>query len=1098
MSSLAESERAPHARRAIEPRVKPAAALVVALAVAAVGVLALLRLAAPAAQPAVERTAAAAPVADPSKQQLLSAFHKLPLAFVPNRGQTDARVRYSVRQGAMSVFFTRAEAMLALTNGSRGTALALRFLGASPAAIEGRRPGQGRVSYLLGNDPETWRTDLPTYGQIVYRNLWPGVDMSFRGRGGRLEYEFMVRPGATVEDLRLAYRGAKGVALDGNGNLAIRTRVGVMTDTRPHSYQVIGDKRVPVESHFVLQPHGSFGFALGKYDRSRPLVIDPGLVYSTYLGGSSDDNGFAVATDAAGNAYVTGLTASSNFPTTPGAFDTSYNGGASDVFVTKLNAAGTGLVYSTFLGGNSGDQGLAIAVDGNGNAYVTGFTGSTNFPVRADTGQIPPGSFVYRGSYQGGATDAFVTKLNATGTGLVFSTFAGGSGADQGWGIAVHSSGDVYVTGDTTSTNWAATTNGLQKSNQGGMDAFFLRLDRFAAAAGYMTYLGGSGSDSARAIAIDASRNVYLTGGTSSSNFPTALGSFDTSANGGEDAFVTKLNFLGSTMATGDTYAIGYSTYLGGSGATDRGLGITIDGARNAYVTGITNSTNFPTTGGAFATTYAGGAFDAFVTKLNPMGSAPLVYSTYLGGSGDDRGQGIALDSANDAHVVGRTASSNFPTTPGAFDTTHNGGDDAFVTKLNPAGSAPLLYSTFLGGSTGPSGNNDRGMAIALDATANAYVTGLTGSSNFPTTPGAFDTSYNGGGADGFVTKLDMIGAAQTMTLTPATATNTVGNPHTVTATVQDFGGRPVPGVTVRFSVTGANTASGSSTTNASGQATFTYTGTNAGPDAISAYADTNNNTTREVTEPSAAASKLWTPGTPATLTLTPSAATNPVGTQHCVTATVKDAFGNPVPNVTVRFSVPTAVATHASPSSGSATTNASGQATFCYSAALPGTDAIHAFADTTPNGTQDVGEPFGDAAKVWTLPPSTAFCEVTITDGGWIIADNGDKASFGGNAKVASDGSTVQGHQEYQDHGPAQPLNVNSIELTATTCSSDLKNATIFGRATINGSGDHVFRIDVTDMGSPGTNDNYGIILDTGYVSGQKQLQGGNITIHK
>ena len=1100
MSSLvAENERAPLAPRAARARAKSSVALAVAVVLVAAGVLALLRLAAPAARSAAKRTAAPAQVAGGSKRQALASYGKLPLAFVPNRGQTDARVRYSAQQAGMSIFFTRSEAVLALAKAKGKTALALRFMGASPSAIEGQRPGPGKVSYLLGNKPANWHTGLPTYGQVVYRSLWPGVDMAFKGAGGRLEYEFLLRPGARVSNIGLAYRGIENLTLAPTGDLRIRTSLGVLTDTRPVTYQVIDGKRIPVESRFVLRGGGAYGFAVGRYDARRSLIIDPGLVYSTYLGGASDDNGFGIAVDSAGNAYVTGFTASSGFPTTGGAYDTSFNGGQ-DVFVTKLNPAGTALLYSTFIGGSSNDQGLAIAVNSSGNAFVTGFTGSTNFPTQKDPLTTPPVSTVYRPTYQGGSTDAFVTKLNSTGTGLVFSTYAGGSGADQGWGIAVHSSGDVYVTGDTTSTNLPVTPAPfrLQATSGGGMDAFFLRLDRFAAAAAYMTYIGGSGSDSARAITIDSNRNVYLTGGTTSTNFPTPVGtSFDISQNGGEDAFATKLTYGGSMTVSGvsyDTYAYGYSTYLGGSG-TDRGLGITVDGTTRAYLTGLTSSTTgFPTTAGAFATSYGGGANDAFVTKLNP-GGATLAYSTYLGGSGDDRGQGIALDSATDAHIAGRTSSSNFPTTPGAFDQSYNGGDDAFVTKLNPAGNAPLLYSTFLGGSTGTTGNNDRGMAIAVDSTANAYVTGLTASSNFPTTGGAYDTSANGG-QDAFVTKLDMIGAPYTLTLTPATATNTVGNPHTVTATVRDFGLSPVPGVTVRFTVSGANSASGSCVTAANGQCSFAYTGTVAGTDTITAYADTNNSNTQNPGEPSGVATKIWTAGAPATLVLTPATATNPVGTQHTVTATVKDAFMNPVPGVTVRFTV--TGPTFPNPSSGSSVTNAMGQATFMFTASLPGTNAITAYADTNGNSMQDLGEPSGAATKVWTPPSSTQFCEVTITNGGWIYADNGDRANFGGNAKVSADGSTVQGQEEYQDQGPAQPLNVHSISLTATTCSSDLKNATIYGTATIDGSGTHVFRIDVTDMGTPGTNDSYGIILDTGYASGQKQLQGGNVTIHK
>src|SRR5918996_1440081 len=427
-----------------------------------------------------------------------------------------------------------------------------------------------------------------------------------------------------------------------------------------------------------------------------------------------------------------------------------------------------------------------------------------------------------------------------------------------------------------------------------------------------------------------------------------------------------------------------------------------------------------------------------------------------------------------------------------------------------------------------------------------------------------------------------MIGAPATLTLSPTADTNPVGTQHTLTATVRDIAGNPVPGVIVRFSVTGANTASGSATTNASGQATFTYTGNNAGVDQIHAFADTNNNgmqnagepfgdatktwtaaapamltltpaadtnlvgTSHTVTatvtnaaggpvanvtvrftvtgsvntsgqcttitavadtnnngtqnagEPVGAAEKTWTPGAPATLVLEPAADTNPVGTDHCVTATVRDAFGNPVPGVTVRFSVPTSVATFASPSSGADVTDANGEATFCYSASLPGEDAIHAFADTNNNGTQNAGEPFGDATKTWTPPASTELCEVKITEGGWIVANNGDRASFGGNAKVSADGSSVQGQQQYQDHGPAQPRTVHSIELLATICSEDLTTATIFGTATIDGAGVFIFRIDVTDQSEPGTDDTYGIMLSDGYASGQKQLQGGNVQIHK
>ena len=972
MASLAQSEHLPIVPRSGRTRTTPAVALALALVFVAAGVLGLLRLAAPAAQPAAEPTAAHAALAGPAKQQVLAAYSKLPLAFVPNRGQTDARVRYSAQQAGLSVFFTRTEAVFALAKGKRGAALALRFLGAGPAAIEGRRPGTGRVNYLTGNDPAKWHRDLPTYGQVVYRNLWPGVDMAFRGAEGRLKYEFVLRPGAKVADISLAYGGTGALSLDRAGNLRIPTPLGVLRDERPVSYQQIGGRRVPVASRFSVAGGRSFGFAVGAYDRRVPLVIDPGLVYSTYLGGINFDEGSGIAVDATSAAYVTGRTGSPSFPTTVGAFDTTHNGGE-DAFVTKLNPAGSGLVYSTFLGGSGSEQGKGIAVDAAGAAYVTGLTGSANFPTT-------PGAF---DPTHNGGEDAFVSKLSPTGSGLVYSTFLGGSGMDQGWGIAVDAGGAAYVTG-LASASFPSTPLAFDPSHNGGADAFVTKLNTAGSAPLlYSTFLGGTGTDQGYGIAVDAAGAAHVTGITVSPAFPTTPGAFDTSHNGGFDAFVTKVNPAGSAPLL-------YSTFLGGSG-NDQGRGIAVD-AGGAYVTGHTSSAGFPTTPGAFDTSH-NGADDAFVSKLNPslVGAASLLYSTLLGGSLSDLGFGIGVDAGGAAYVTGQTRSSDFPTTTGAFDTSHNGGnDDAFMSKLNATGSM-LLYSTFLGGS-----GLDRGAALAVDIAGAAYVTGLTASANFPTTIGAYDTTFNGGGGDAFVNKLE--------------------------------------------------------------------TG----------------------------------PGPPATLTLDPPAAINTVGDEHCVTATVEDAAGNPVPDVTVYFSVTSVPPNNATPASGSAVTDADGEAEFCYTASLPGGDMIHAFADTDEDGEQDAGEPFGDATKTWILPTSTAFCEVTITNGGWIVANNLDQASFGGNAKVSADGSTVQGQQQYRDHGPAQPLNVHSIELTATTCSDDLRSATIFGTATIDGSGTHVFRIDVTDMGSPGTNDSYGIILDTGYVSGQKQLQGGNVTIHK
>jgi hypothetical protein len=1193
----------------------------VRLTLAAIGLTALLNPGPGLWAGAARETAVPAPtsVTENTDRKALDAYGNLPLSFVPNAGQSDARVRFSAQAVGARFYFTETEAVFAFDkvtpDQDRGVALRLGFLGASPETrIEGQEPLAGKVNYLIGNDPDEWHTQLPTYGQVAYRDLWPGVDMVFRGDASRLKYEFVVRPGAKVEDIQLGYRGAEGLSVDGAGQLQIGTPAGTLTDARPLSYQVVGGARVPIESRFRLHRDAgratAYGFGVGDYDSRQPLVIDPGLLYSTYLGGGSTDRGNPIAVDAAGNAYVTGLTTSTDFPTTTGAFDTSHNGG-DDAFVTKLNATGSALVYSTYLGGSSSDEGFGIRVDTLGNAYLTGRTASTNFPTTLGA---------FDTSHNGG-DDAFVTKLDATGAALLYSTYLGGSGGDRGAGIALDLAGSAHVTGETNSDGLA--TIGAFDTTRSGTDAFVTKLNATGSARAYSTYLGGSGADRGFGIAVDGSGSAYVTGETDSNNFPTTSGAFRTSRVGGVDAFVTKLN------ATG-TAPLVYSTYLGGS-AADRGFGIALDTGGNAYLTGETDSANFPTTAGAFDTVRNG--IDAFVTKLNPAGSA-LVYSTFLGGSNADQGFGIAVDPAGNAYVTGQTQSNNFPTTTGAFDETFNNNGDAFVTKLdmigapatltltpatdtNPVGTQHTVTATVrdVGGNPVPgvivrfsvtgantasgsattnasgqatftyTGNNagvdaihafadtdndmmqdagepfgdatktwtpatpatlvltppadtnpvgtshtvtatvrDAGGNPVANVTVRFTVTGTVNTSgqcttnaagqcdftyNGPTAPGADaitafadtdkDTMQDAGEPVGTATKAWTPGAPATLTLDPAADTNPVGTEHTVTATVKDAFGNPVPGVIVRFTVTGAVDTSGQCTTDAAGQCSFTYDGpTSPGADAITAYADTDNDNVQDVGEPTGAAEKTWTPGEPATLTLTPPADANTVGEEHCVTATVRDAFGNPVPGVTVRFSVPTSVATFASPSSGSDVTDASGEATFCYSASLPGEDAIHAFADTDDDETQDAGEPFGDATKTWTPPVSTELCEVKITQGGWIIANNGDRASFGGNAKVSADGSSVQGQQEYQDHGPAQARNVHSIELLATTCSDDLTTATIFGTATIDGSGTFIFRIDVMDQGEPGVNDSYGIMLSDGYFSGQQQLQGGNVTIHK
>lgn len=460
------------------------------------------------------------------------------------------------------------------------------------------------------------------------------------------------------------------------------------------------------------------GFAVGGYDHFLPLVIDPvlSLSYSTYLGGSGGENGFAIAVDGAGSAYVTGNTGSRNFPT-KNPLQLSYSG-STDAFVAKLNSAGTALVYSTYLGGSGGERAYAIAVDSSGEAYVTGFTRSTDFPIK-NAFQTTISS--------GDLWDGFVAKLNATGSALLYSTYLGGSGMDEGHAIALDGAGNAYVTGMTFSANFP-TANALQPNRTGSPDAFVAKIDPSQVGGKslvYSTFLDGSAYSDGLGIAVDGLNNAYVTGRTSSSDFPTTPGAFRTqlgSTDGSEDGFITKINAAGSALV--------YSTFLGGSGV-DKVYGIAEDGSGNAYVTGYTESTNFPTV----SSLQSGlrGASDAFVTKLSADGSA-LIYSTYLGGTGTEnqsaypRVGGIAVDALGNAYVTGNTGSTDFATTAGVFQPTYGGGQyDAFVAKLNPAGTA-FVYSTYLGGS-----DIDEAFGIAVDGSGNAYVTGTTFSTNFPT-----------------------------------------------------------------------------------------------------------------------------------------------------------------------------------------------------------------------------------------------------------------------------------------------------------------------------------------------------------------------------
>jgi len=566
-------------------------------------------------------------------ETMRSAYGSLPTTFIANAGQLDASVRYEVRSSVGHLFFTPQGVTLALTVADSApvaaydiqpaaqrvkpavdappqTSIAVRvsFDGANPNPILGGADQlPGMANFFIGSDLTQWHTNVPTYAGVAYRDLYPGIDLSYTGHVGVLKGTYTVAPGTDPALIRWHYAGANATHIDvPTGDLLIDASAGVrLTEQMPEAWQIGADGvQHTVMAHYALTEDGAAQFTVGEYNHAQPLVIDPGLIYSTYLGGSGYDSGSAIAVDSSGSAYVTGSTTSANFPTTVGAFQTTFGG----LFVSKLNAAGSGLAYSTYLGGSSYDSGYGIAVDSSGSAYVTGLTHSANFPITVGAFQTTFGS----------NNDAFVSKLNPAGSALIYSTYLGGSSNDQGSAIAVDSTGSAYVTGSTGSANFPITAGAFQPTFVGGVDAFVSKLNPAGSALVYSTYLGGSSTDNGQGIAVDSSGSAYITGFTSSANFPITAGAFQTNLGVPYDAFVSKLNATGNVLT--------YSTHLGGS--VTGGNGITVDSNGSAYVIGDTRSANFPTTVGAFQTTFGSGFQDAFVSKLDMIPTPPTATPT--------------------------------------------------------------------------------------------------------------------------------------------------------------------------------------------------------------------------------------------------------------------------------------------------------------------------------------------------------------------------------------------------------------------------------------------------------------------------------------
>ena len=678
-----------------------------------------------------------------------SANSPVPVFFFRNSGEAPPTVKFIARTPEISASFSLDKVTLRL----HGADLRVSFQGSDPqTSVTVERPLIAKANFLIGADPARWRTNVDLYQTISYKGLYPGIDMKYGGAGKRLKSEFIVAAGVDPSLVRIRYAGFEKIFIDRDGSLVFRLEHGQLRENSPEAYQIRGGRNVAVDCQYKLYGDGTVGFALGKYDTSLELIIDPILSYSTYLGGSGFDAITALAVDSPGNAYVAGYTDSLDFPIA-GAIQ-GATGGSVDAFVAKLNPAGTALVYATYIGGSGDDRARGLTIDSSGSVTITGTTTSPNFPSVA----------AYQTALSGGR-DAFVAKLNPAGNLLVFSTYFGGSAYDNGNSIASDSSGNVYIAGDTYSTDLPI-LGAMQSLNRGRQDGFVVKFSP-AGALQYSTYLGGAGDDRAMAIAVDGTGCAYVTGNTTSADFPVA-NAFQAANAGGQNAFITKLNSAG--------IAIVYSTYLGGSGGIpgfpESGNGIAVDSALSAYVTGVTHSANFPTAG-ALQTGHAGGGLDAFVSKLTPAGSA-LVYSTFLGGIGLDTATAIAVDGGGTAYVTGNTTSPDFPmVTP--LQGTKSGSVDAFIAAVNSTGSA-LVFSTFFGGNSA-----DGGTAIALNGSGKIWIAGQTTSTNFPLQTPFQATGYSEG--NGFVTSMTQAVAQKTSMLTPTPSSTFVAATVTFTWT---------------------------------------------------------------------------------------------------------------------------------------------------------------------------------------------------------------------------------------------------------------------------------------------------------------------------
>lgn len=648
--------------------------------------------------------------------------------FIPNMGQiSDPSILFY----SNNVFFTSSGVTFSVVkrgNGPEPTSpvvqtYSITFEGAARRDPIGRGMLGHRDNFIRGSDPSAWVTDVPSYSEVVFEDIYDNIDLEYRWSDAGLKYEFLVMPGGDPSEIAMRYAGAD-LSLDG-ADLLVRTPIGDVIDGGFLVYQLENGAQAKIASRQVVEGD-VVHYDIGEYDPSATLVIDP-LVYSTFLGGNDWDDGLAMATDGFGNVYLAGSTYSYDFPTSSGAYCTT-NKGDKEVYVTKLSSDGKSLEYSTYIGGQSDDIAYGLTLDASGNVYLTGETSSTDFPIVGN---------VFNKTFRGGTEDAFILKLNPTGNALVYSSFIGGKDLEIGTDVAVDPSGNAYIIGQTWSSDFPVTTGAFcMTSSPGTIDGFVSKVNPSATALMFSTYIAGKATDYLNAIEVDGNSDVYLTGETKSTDFPITHGSYMSTIQGGWDAFVTKLNSSGDQLL--------FSTFLGAS-SEDSGNDIKVDQWGNVFVLGYTLSTYFPTTSVNFRTSYYSGT-NVFISKLSSSGKA-LKYSALIGGDANDYGNSMALIGTNEVIFSGYTFSEDYPVTPGAFCQTNMGVSDIFLTRLNITNDS-MVYSTGIGGKL-----NEDGGFLSMLPTGEVAIAGTTYSRDFPTTVGTFDTSFNGGTFDAFALK---------------------------------------------------------------------------------------------------------------------------------------------------------------------------------------------------------------------------------------------------------------------------------------------------------------------------------------------------------